>query len=440
MSTIAAIATPPGRGGIGVVRVSGPLVERVAQSVLGRLPPPRQAVLATFRDESAQALDQGIALYFAAPNSFTGEAVLELQGHGGTVVLDQVLSAVLQCGVRLARPGEFSERAFLNGKIDLVQAEAIADLIDSESTTAARSAMRSLQGHFSRQITQISEALTNLRCYVEAGIDFPDEEIDVLADGQVAAKVEQVRSQLENLLAQAQQGTLLQEGMNLVIIGAPNVGKSSLLNCLAGRETAIVTDHPGTTRDLICERIHLEGMPLHITDTAGLRDTPDPIEQEGIRRARHALTQADCALLLVDDRYPEAYHALRAELPPNLPYLVVRNKCDISGQTPEQIDAHQIRLCAKTGDGVTLLQTALKQRMNYQGNESGLIMARRRHLDALRNTHQALENTLPYLASGEGELIAEELRQAQQHLGQITGSVTSEDLLGKIFASFCIGK
>lgn len=438
--TIAAVATPPGRGGIGVIRISGPLAESLAQTMLGRCPPPRQATFSTFRDASGAPLDQGIALYFPAPASFTGEDVLELQGHGGPVVLDRMLRACLDGGARLARPGEFSEQAFLNGKIDLVQAEAIADLIDSESETAARSALRSLQGAFSHRVHALVEALTELRAYIEAGIDFPDEEIDLLADGQVARRLADLSLQLDTLLGEARQGALLQEGMNLVLAGAPNVGKSSLLNRLSGRDTAIVTDIPGTTRDLIRDRMDLDGLPLHVTDTAGLRESDDPVEQEGMRRAREALRQADCALLLVEDGAPESVAELRAEIPPHLTWLVVRNKCDLTGNPAGPIDGQHLRVSAKTGAGMDALRDALKQKMRYQGGSDGLFMARRRHLDALAHARQALTQAEPHITHGDGELVAEELRQAQQALGEITGAVTSEDLLGRIFSSFCIGK
>ncbi len=441
--TIAALATPPGRGGIGVIRVSGALAPIIAQHILqAPLPHPRQATLHHFYAKDGELIDVGIVLYFPAPHSFTGEEIVEFQGHGGTVVMDRLLCAVLALGARMARAGEFSERAFLHGKIDLLQAEAIADLIDSTSEQAARSATRSLQGEFSRRIHQLVEQLTNLRSYIEAGIDFPDEQIDLLADQQVLKKLQQLQSDIAGILAQAQQGYLLREGMQLVIIGKPNVGKSSLLNCLAQRETAIVTDTPGTTRDLIRETVHLDGMPLHITDTAGLRDTDDPIEQEGIRRARLALQAADAVLLLVDDREAaEAETDLPVETPLQSPYLVLRNKCDLSHQAAGFISEHTLRLSVKQQAGVDLLKNWLRQCMGLQTQaDSGALMARRRHLEALQHAQLAVANGLEQTQAGYSELLAEELRQAQKALGEMTGEVTSDALLGKIFSEFCIGK
>ncbi len=441
--TIAALATPPGRGGIGVIRISGSMTPIITQHILQTgLPHPRQAHLQHFHSRDGEVLDQGIVLYFPAPHSFTGEEVVEFQGHGGPVVMDRLLQVILSLGARAARPGEFSERAFLNGKIDLVQAEAIADLIDSSSEQAARSAMRSLQGEFSQKIHALVEQLTRLRSYIEAGIDFPDEEIDLLADGQVIKTLEHLQHQIETILAQAQQGYLLREGMQIVIIGQPNVGKSSLLNCLAQRDTAIVTDIPGTTRDIIRESIHLDGMPLHITDTAGLRDTDDPVEQEGIRRARQALQTADAVLLLVDDRDTEASKTeLPVEMPLQNPYLVLRNKCDLTPQTAGFMEPHTLRLSVKTGEGIDDLKDWLKQCMGLQTQaETGALMARRRHLEALRHARLAVENSLEQARASYSELLAEELRQAQKALGEITGEVSSDDLLGKIFSEFCIGK
>lgn len=441
--TIAALATPPGRGGIGIIRVSGLRAPIIAQHILqSPLPHPRQAVLQDFYDKHGDLIDTGIALYFPAPHSFTGEEVFEFQGHGGTVVMDRLLQAMLALGARSARPGEFAERAFLNGKIDLVQAEAIADLIDSSSEQAARSAMRSLQGEFSKRIHALVEQLTRLRSYIEAGIDFPDEDIDLLADGQVLNTLKQLQTDIDTILAQAQQGYLLREGMNIVIIGKPNVGKSSLLNCLAQRETAIVTDIPGTTRDLIRDSVSLDGMPLHITDTAGLRDTADAVEQEGIRRARQALQAADAVLLLVDDREAEdAETALPVETPLQSPYLILRNKCDLSGKAAGFLSQHTLRLSVKKNQGVELLKNWLKHSMGLQTQaDSGALMARRRHLEALKHAQLAVNNSLEQAQAGYSELLAEELRQAQQALGEITGEVTSDELLGKIFSEFCIGK
>lgn len=439
--TIAALATAPGRGGIGVVRVSGPLAKSLAEQLLGHCPPPRYAQFCDFRNPQDELLDQGIALYFPAPHSFTGEDVLELQGHGGMVVMDRLLQTLFALGARPAHAGEFSERAFLNGKIDLVQAEAIADLIDSASEQAARCALRSLQGAFSEQIHALVEELTWLRTYIEAGIDFPDEEIDLLADGLVANKIEQLMQGLDKLLNQAEQGHLFQEGMHLVIIGRPNVGKSSLLNHLSGRETAIVTDIAGTTRDIVRESIHIDGMPLHITDTAGLRDTDDPVEQEGIRRALQALDAADAVLLMMDDRDPEPppeWHS--AKLPKHCKQLLIRNKCDLSGAAAGFVDKDCLRLSVKGDQGVELLKQWLKDSMGFHSGETGTFLARRRHLDALERARQAIRQSARQADYAQGELVAEELRQAQQILGEITGAVSADELLGNIFSSFCIGK
>ncbi len=334
--TIAAIATPPGRGGIGVVRVSGPLSAAIAEAVCSALPSPRQAAFRRFRASNGETLDQGIALYFPAPRSFTGEDVLELQGHGGPVVMDLLLKRVVELGARLARPGEFSERAFLNDKLDLAQAEAVADLIASTTAEAARAALHSLQGDFSQRIHALVEALIQLRLYIEAAIDFPEEEIDFLADGVIAARLQKLRERLTALQAAAGQGRLLRDGMTVVIAGRPNAGKSSLLNQLAGRETAIVTDIPGTTRDVLRELISIDGMPLHIIDTAGLRDSPDVIEQEGVRRAWAEIGNADRILLLVDDRegFAAEDHTVREQLPTATGVTVIYNKIDLSGREP----------------------------------------------------------------------------------------------------------
>ena len=437
--TIAALATPVGRGGIGVVRVSGSQVSHIAQTMLSKLPSPREATFTYFKDEQGTILDQGIALYFPAPHSFTGEDVLELQGHGGVVVMDQLLNAILALGARLARPGEFSERAFLNGKIDLTQAEAIADLIDSTSVQATRCALRSLQGDFSQSIRKVVEELTWLRTYVEASIDFVDEEINLLADGQVLVRIRSLVTQLEDISSKAYQGFLLKEGMHIVLVGEPNVGKSSLLNCLAGRETAIVTSIPGTTRDIIREQIHINGMPVHIIDTAGLRDTDDEIEQEGMRRTHQALGEADLVILLLDDRHLTDNNLLLAELPTTLS-LIIRNKIDLTGHSPGLSDNGVLYLSAHTGEGVDALRAYLQERMGLHNDTEGDFMARRRHLDALHLTEAALTRGLRYASSATSELLAEELRQAQRTLGEITGEFTTEDLLGNIFSSFCIGK
>ena len=438
--TIAALATPTGRGGIGVIRISGPLVPEIAHALLGQLPQPRYATLSDFVDSEGQLLDQGIALYFPAPHSFTGEDVLEIQGHGGAIVMDLLLKALLKLGARLARPGEFSERAFLNDKIDLAQAEAIADLIDSASAQAARCAIRSLQGEFSAKINALVDQLTWLRTYIEAGIDFVDEEIDLLADGQVIEKLNNLMNDLDKTLAQAQQGYLLKEGMRIVLVGEPNVGKSSLLNHLAGRETAIVTPIPGTTRDVVRDQIQLDGMPLHITDTAGLRETDDPVEQEGIRRTKLAIKEADLVILLLDDRHHDDQENanLLAEWPQSP--LIIRNKIDLSHHRAGMNADGVLYLSAKTGEGIGLLKAYLKDKMGLHSSTEGSFIARRRHLDSLQRARNAFITALNHAQTDQSELLAEELRQAQNALGEITGQLTTDDLLGQIFSTFCVGK
>lgn len=445
--TIAAVATAPGRGGVGIVRVSGPQAPAIIEAIVGHLPAPRYAYYGPFKDEQGEQLDQGLSLYFKAPHSFTGEEVVEFQAHGGPVVLDLLLKQVLTLGARLAKPGEFSERAFLNDKLDLTQAEAIADLIDSSSEQAARAALRSLQGDFSNQVHQLVEALIQLRIYVEAAIDFPEEEVDFLADGQVTQQLSELQRQLNNITVKAQQGALLRDGMSVVIAGKPNAGKSSLLNALAGKESAIVTDIAGTTRDVLREEINIDGMPVHIIDTAGLRQATDQVEQIGIERAWQEIQQADRMLLMVDATDTDSVDANQLwpefmdQLPEGLPITLIRNKVDISGETigtDEQADV--IRLSAKTRQGVELLRQHLKDVMGFN-NPEGTFMARRRHLDALQRGKEALINGQTQLETlGAGELLAEDLKSAQQALSEITGEFTSDDLLGRIFSSFCIGK
>lgn len=440
--TIAAIATPPGRGGIGIVRLSGSNLKSLAEQLLGQVPPPRIVSHRLFRAQDGSVLDDGLALFFPAPYSFTGEEVLELQGHGGVVVLDMVLKRCLELGARLARPGEFSERAFLNNKLDLAQAEAIADLIDSSSEQAARSALRSLQGEFSKAVDNLLTALIELRVYVEAALDFPDEEIDFLADSVVTLRLAMIKQQLTEIFQKAQQGSLLRDGMHLVIVGRPNAGKSSLLNALAGQETAIVTDIAGTTRDILRERINLEGMPLHIVDTAGLRESDDPVEKIGIERAWREVEQADLILMLVDDTQSESseHNVILAKFPPTIPILIVHNKVDLTGKSVGKQGQH-LYISAKQGLGLEVLKAELKARMGYQGAREDTFMARRRHLQALEITQAAVERAeQQLLVFNAGELMAEELRLAQDALGQITGRFTSDDLLGEIFSSFCIGK
>lgn len=452
LDTIAAIATAPGQAGVGMVRVSGPRAADIAQNMLGYTPKPRYAHYGPFLDSRGSLIDEGIALFFPNPHSFTGEDVFELQGHGGTVVLDLLLREVSGFGARLARPGEFSERAFLNDKLDLAQAEAIADLIESSSEQAVRCAVRSMQGVFSRQIDGLVEAVTHLRIYVEAAIDFPEEEIDFLADGKVSDELANLLAELDIILAEAQQGTILRDGMKVVIAGRPNAGKSSLMNALAGREAAIVTAIEGTTRDVLREHIHIDGMPLHIIDTAGLRDSPDEVEQIGIARAWQEISQADRILLMVDatttdrTRPHEIWPDFIDRLPENAPVTVIRNKVDLSGETvgiTSLSTEHTpvIRLAAKSTDGLDELRDHLKQCMGFASTTEGGFLARRRHLDALERARDFLLQGQAQLEGyGAGELLAEDLRAAQDALGEITGKMTPDELLGKIFGSFCIGK
>jgi tRNA modification GTPase len=443
--TIAAVATPPGRGGIGIVRVSGPQAAAIASGMLGRMPRPRYAEHLAFVDAEGKAIDDGIALYFPGPHSFTGEDVLELHGHGGQVVMDMVLQRTIELGARPAQPGEFSQRAFLNGKMDLTQAEAIADLINSASQEAARSAARTLQGAFSDEIHALVEQLIELRTHVEGAIDFPDEEIDVLADSRVAEGLKEVTERLAAVQASARHGALLSEGMHVVIVGCPNAGKSSLLNALARRDAAIVTDTPGTTRDPLREQISVDGLPLHVFDTAGLRDDPDPIEEKGIERTWRVISHADRVLLVIDDQTGanSAVRAIAQRLPPEMPVTYVFNKIDITGTPPGIQEGRPQRICisAKTGAGVDDLCRHLTSSANLQTGGEGGFIARRRHLVALENAAQRLEQGRHHLEENSAcELLAHELFYAQQALGEITGEVTPDDLLGRIFSEFCIGK
>lgn len=450
--TIAAQATPSGRGGIGIIRISGPDAPAIACKLSQRKHEfkPRFAHFHQFFAEDGTVIDEGLVLYFPAPNSFTGEDVVELQGHGGPVVLSALLRAVIDQGARLAKPGEFSERAFLNEKLDLAQAEAIADLIDAASEQAARSAVRSLQGAFSLEIRNLVDQLTQLRMYVEAAIDFPEEEIDFISDGKIAADLDRIYSQLQQVFQEANRGVLLKEGMRVVLAGRPNAGKSSLLNALAGRESAIVTPIAGTTRDLLREHIHIDGMPLHIIDTAGLRDSADEVEQEGIRRAWQEIEQADRVLLLLDatdsaETDPEMiWPDFVARLRSSSAITVIRNKIDLSCEAPgiQQTAATPvIRLSAATGEGIDILRDHLKEVMGFQTAAEGGFTARQRHIDALNQAFSALEaGKLQLQVHGAAELLAEDLRAAQEALGEITGEVTPDDLLGKIFSTFCIGK
>ena len=433
---IAAVATAPGRGGVGVVRVSGTEVPGLATSILGRMPVLRHATFSRFLDADGATLDKGIALYFAAPHSFTGEHVLELQGHGGPQVLNLILQRCVELGARLAEPGEFTRRAYLNGKLDLAQAEAVADLIDAQSAAAARSAVRSLSGEFSARIAELVDALIRLRMLVEATLDFPDEEVDFLKQADAFGRLDAIDTSLCAVRAQARQGALLREGLTVVLIGQSNVGKSSLLNRLAGYEAAIVTAVAGTTRDTVREMIQIEGVPLHVIDTAGLRETDDVVERLGIERTWGAVEKADVALLLVDAAHGLGAHeaATLARLP-SIPRLTVHNKIDVSGETPREND-DEIWLSAKTGAGLELLQQKLLHLAGWQAAGEGVFMSRTRHMEALGRAAAHLAQARATTA--QLELFAEELRLAQQALSEITGEFTADDLLGEIFSRFCI--
>ena len=444
--TIAAIATPPGQGGVGIVRLSGPDTPAIARELLGHLPRPRHAGMHKFREADQTLIDAGLALYFEAPASFTGEHVLELHGHGGPVVMDLLLQRVLSLGARPARPGEFSERAYLHDKLDLAQAEAIADLIESGTAQAARAAMRSLQGDFSRQVAALIEALTRVRMYVEAALDFPEEEIDFLADDKLQQQLAELHANFDDMLARTRQGQVLRDGLTLVIAGRPNAGKSSLLNALSGSEAAIVTAIPGTTRDALREYIQIDGLPLHIIDTAGLHASEDPVEQAGMQRTRHALAQADRVLLVIDDQsgFTAADADILDELPADVPHTRVFNKVDLTGRVPglcSNAAVEAVALSAHSGAGLADLRQHLKHCVGYSEKTDGGFSARRRHLDALQRASQHVDVGIQQLVQqGAGELLAEELHQAQQVLGEITGAVSSDELLGRIFSSFCIGK
>ena len=445
--TISAVATPPGAGGLGIVRLSGPQVPEIAERLVGSLPKPRQATLASFRSADGEVIDTGIALYFPAPNSFTGEDVLELQGHGGVYILDALLRRTLELGARAARPGEFSQRAFLNDKLDLVQAEAIADLIESGTVAAARAAQRSLQGEFSRRVHDLQEELTGLRVFVEAAIDFPDEEIDFLGESDVVDRVRGLEERLGALLSEARRGLLLRDGFVLAIIGRPNAGKSSLLNALSGQDSAIVTDIPGTTRDVLREQIDLDGIPVHVADTAGIRETEDRIEAEGVRRARQALQSADIVLLVEDvDDPAEDAGGLRAEVPPGATLLHVLNKIDrLERGRREALEAGAepgtVCLSARTGEGMDRLRQRIRESVGAGETVAGSFSARQRHVDALVRCGGHVSAGRQVMAeSAAGELLAEELKLAQQALAELTGERLPDDLLGEIFASFCIGK
>jgi tRNA modification GTPase len=448
--TIVAAATPPGRGGVGIVRLSGPKVPEIAAVLLGELPPPRRATFGRFLDGAQQAIDAGLALFFPAPASYTGEHVLELHGHGGPLVMQALVARALELGARRAQPGEFTQRAFLNDKLDLAQAEAVADLIDAGSRAAMRAAMRSLQGEFSAMVRGLTEAVIDVRTYVEAAIDFPEEEIDFLADRELGQRFTTLREHFAAVLASAQQGRLLRDGMTVVIAGPPNAGKSSLMNRLAGYDAAIVAPVPGTTRDVLRERIEIEGLPLHLLDTAGLRLGGDAVEAEGMRRARGEIARADRVLFVIDaaaDPAAAAFRAERAALPAEVPVTLVLNKCDLAGghgassDFSHAPDPPRLYVSALTGAGLAQLRAHLTGCMGFQSLDSGAVSARQRHLESLARARAHTEEAQRQLTERRaGELVAEELRAAQQALGEITGEFTSDDLLGRIFASFCVGK
>jgi len=441
--TIAAIATAPGAGGIGVVRVSGPLAANIATQILGHCPAPRHAAYLPFLQADTTLIDRGIAIYFPNPHSYTGEDVLELQAHGGTALMQILLARCIECGARHAQAGEFTQRAYLNDKLDLAQAEAVADLINAATVEAARSAVRSLSGEFSQAIQTLLQQLVDLRMYVEACLDFPEEEIDFITQGRVLEKLQANQAALQHIFHQARQGVLLREGINVVLIGQPNVGKSSLLNALSGEEVAIVTPIAGTTRDTIKSVIQIEGVPLHVIDTAGLRETEDTVEQVGIARTWKAIETAHVALLLVDSQHGIGAQekAILHKLPPEVKKVWVHNKIDVSRETSriEKYENEQhVFLSAKTGDGIASLQKTLLEIVGYQPGGEGVFMARARHLKALEEVEQHLDQAM--LQMHAAELVAEELRCAQEALGSITGEFTPDDLLGEIFSRFCIGK
>jgi tRNA modification GTPase len=441
--TIAAIATAPGAGGIGIVRVSGQACQSIANGILGHCPEPRQAAYLAFNDASNTLIDRGIAIYYPTPHSYTGEDVLELQAHGGTALMQLLLARCLELGARQAEPGEFTRRAYLNDKIDLAQAEAVADVINAATAEAARSAVRSLSGDFSQSIHALLDKLINLRLYIEACLDFPEEEIDFIAQGGVATKLAAISEELQSVFYRAKQGNLLREGIQVVLIGQPNVGKSSLLNQLAGEEMAIVTPIAGTTRDLIKSAIQINGVPLYIIDTAGLRDTVDEVEQQGIARTWRALESADIALLLVDAAHGIGQNekSILDRLPSILPKIWIHNKIDLNDKVAKiDIEAGEkhIYLSAKTGEGLTLLRQHLLESIGWQAPGEGVFMARSRHLVALNLVRENLALASQLL--GQPELVAEELRLGQEALNTITGKFTPDDLLGEIFSRFCIGK
>ncbi len=442
VDTIVAAATPPGTGGVGIVRISGPKADAIATQIVGALPQPRIATHRTFRDLAGDAIDSGIVLYFPAPNSFTGETIVELQGHGGPMVVSLIVDAAVSAGARIAEPGEFTKRAFLNDKLDLAQAEAVADLIGSGTAQAARAALRSLSGAFSNHVDAVATEVERLRLFVEAAIDFPEEEVDFLSDQQLQDAIERTATSFAELLAQARVGRVLRDGYRVVIVGKPNAGKSSLMNRLSGEDTAIVTEVAGTTRDILREQINIDGLAVELVDTAGLRNDPDRIEAEGIRRAREALANAD-AVLWIQDASESKESAIDEELPDDVPIIVVRNKVDLTQESAgvDENDKRIIRLSAKSGEGLGELRTQLRRLAGYRDLGEQTITARRRHIDAMQRARMHFEAGRQLLAEQRaGEMFAEELRLAHQALGEIVGGTSSDDLLGRIFTEFCIGK
>lgn len=443
--TICAIATPAGRGGIGIIRVSGPRALEIAKAISGKTPKPRIATFCPFQDENKEIIDQGILLFFKAPASFTGEDVIELQAHGGAVVMNMLLRRVVELGARIARPGEFTERAFLNQKLDLIQAEAIADLIDSVSERAARSAVRTLKGEFSDKIDRLLRDLIDIRVYIEGALDFSEEEIDFVQDSEIGIRLKKTHENLGEVLQGAQSGRVLREGIKAVIVGKPNVGKSSLLNRLSRTDRAIVSDLPGTTRDIIEDGILIDGIYIHVTDTAGIRDSKNEIEKEGIRRALNEVEQSDLVLLMSEYGENNDIEYLRKKIPVTKRIILVYNKIDlkegVAKVSYENTDSPAVYLSAKTGQGVDLLEKLLYEVVLRQENEESILLARERHISALAQSRQHIKLGMDVLAGNHGmEVVAEELRKAQQELGKITGEFVADDLLGEIFSQFCIGK
>ena len=442
VETICAIASAIGQSGIGIVRVSGPLAKSISKKILQADLKPRYAYYGAFYDQN-NVIDKGVAIFFPGPNSYTGEDVVEFQGHGGTSVLRKILEITMSSGVRLAEPGEFSKRAFLNGKMDLIQAEAIQDLIQSNSEESALSAVRSLTGEFSIKINQVLSELISLRVFIEATIDFSDEEIDFIESHEVSNKLHTLKESLLDIQQTATQGAILRDGIHVAIAGKPNAGKSSLLNMLTKESSAIVTDIAGTTRDVLKETIHIDGMPIHIIDTAGLHDSDDVVEQEGIRRAHNEINNADIILLVFDSRDSKANLSILPDSVKNKPKILVRNKIDLAGNkssVKKVGNITEISISAKNGDGIDTVRESLSEFAGLNSGIEGVFVARKRHLDAIEETLEFINSASSQLNSGSSELVAEDLRQAGMKLGQITGEFSSDDLLGEIFSSFCIGK